>query len=365
VSDLLDRLRAWTWRSQGLDREAESPRQALATAICAYSSHPSGPLTLLARGRFDAAAFAALERDRHAIRLPGPRGSIFLLPVETAARIRAASDVPLAKLLPRLQWAGLDLAAYEALKPRVLDALAEPRSAADLERAVPVPGVKVDVVARVMAHEGLVLRIAESLRADRLRYVATAAWLGHPLEPAEPEPARAWLAAEYLRAFGPASVEDFAWWAGLTRSAARAAMAAVETVAIGDGLLLPAALEREWQAAPSAAPEALALVPKWDAYTMGLGPRGRRRLIADDHLALAYSKGGTGGAGATSGDGLPLVLRGGRAIANWSHTFSGAHMNVTVRPWERATVDLAELQPRLDEIAAFLGATSVSVAIAS
>ena len=134
---------------------------------------------------------------------------------------------------------------------------------------------------------------------------------------------------------------------------------------VGDGLLLPAALEREWRAAPSVAPGALALVPKWDAYTMGLGPRGRRRLIADDHLALAYSKGGTGGAGATSGDGLPLVLRGGRAIANWSHTFSGAHMNVTVRPWERATVDLAELQPRLDEIAAFLGASSVSVAMAN
>ncbi len=360
----LERLRAWTWHAQGFARETTSPGEALANTIAAYSSHPTAPLTLLARARFDRAAFETLEAERRAVRLPGPRGSIFLLPAETAARIRAATALPVARLAPRLKWAGLGLAAYEALKPRVIEALAEPLAAAELDRRVPVPGVKVDVAARTMAHEGLVLRLAGSLRADRLRYVATEAWLGAPLEtPGTPE-SLAWLAGEYLRAFGPATIADFAWWAGAARTAARAAIAAHETVDVGDGHLLPAASLAAWERTPPVPAGAIALLPKWDALTMGYAPGGRARFIDAGHLALAYSRGGAGGAGATSGDGHPLVLHEGRAIATWSHSFAGDRMTVVVFPWEPRPVNLDALRPELDEIARLLGGTSINVSFA-
>ncbi|MFN8506452.1 MAG: crosslink repair DNA glycosylase YcaQ family protein [Dehalococcoidia bacterium] len=365
MANLIERLRAWTWHAQGLAREAESPARALANVIGAYSSHPTAPLTLLARAHFDRAAFDALEAERRAVRLPGPRGSIFLLPVETAARVRAATAVPVAKLVPRLEWAGLSLAAYEALKPRILEALAEPLAAADLERRVPVPDVKVDVAARTMAHEGLVLRLAGSLRTDRLRYVATEAWLGAPLETPPAAESLAWLAGEYLRAFGPATIADFAWWAGVTRTAARAAVAAHETADAGDGHLLPAASLAAWERTPPIPAGAITLLPKWDALIMGYAPAGRARFIDAAHLALAYSRGGTGGAGATSGDGLPLVLHEGRAVANWSHSFAGNRMTVTVRPWESRALSLEAVRPGLDEIGRLLGATSVEVSFAT
>lgn len=58
-----------------------------------------------------------------------------------------------------------------------------------------------------MTFEGALLRVgAESPRSNALRYVAADRWLdGEGLPDADPDGALAWLAGEYLRAFGPAS----------------------------------------------------------------------------------------------------------------------------------------------------------------
>jgi hypothetical protein len=75
------------------------------------------------------------------------------------------------------------------------------------------------------------------------------------------------------------------------------------------------------------------VLPKWDSYTMGYAPDGRQRFIDDQYLPLAYTS-VTGSPGATSGDGLPLVLRRGRTVGTWSHRFDGHKLNVTVCPFE-------------------------------
>ena len=86
------------------------------------------------------------------------------------------------------------------------------------------------MVARVLAREGRVLRVGHSLRTDQLEYVATAAWLGQELEGVDRSEALEWLAREYLRAFGPARGVDFAWWAGVPRRSAAAALARLKTL---------------------------------------------------------------------------------------------------------------------------------------
>jgi hypothetical protein len=361
--DLPRRLRAWSYRRQHLGRAAPRPAEALRAVVGVYSSHPTAPLSLLSRCQsLDAEGFAALEQQREALRVPTMRGSIFLVPAGTAPRLFAATRLPLEQHARRLRFAGLDADEYERLKPRVLEQLQEPVTSGALQEALPIAGRLMTVV-RIMALEGLVLRLGTSLRTDNLRYVATEAWLGQPLGEGDPLASLQGLAGEYLRAFGPARVADFAWWSGATRRRAAAALGAADVVDLGGGLLLPADEQAAFEGVEPVDPDALDVLPKWDAYTMGHAPDGRQRLVDDQHLAIAYSAKDTG-AGATAGDGLPLVLRGGRAVATWAHRFTGNRMLVTVTPFESDALSRAVYERAFDEVGQLLGATTVEVTAA-
>lgn len=364
LRDMPWRLRAWSYRRQQLGRAASGPAEALRGVVAVYSSHPTAPLSLLSRSQwFDAERLGEMEQRREVLRLPAMRQSIFLLPAETAPRIFAATRLPLETKARSLRWAGLDWHEYTRLKQRVLEHTAEPITASALRKALKrAEGLMTGV--RIMTYEGLVLRLGSSLRIDSLRYVATEAWLGHPLEEADPVQSLNWLAEAYLRGYGPARVEDFAWWSGVTRRRASAALSAAGVVDIGGGLLLPADQQAAFERVEPIAAEAIAVLPKWDAYTMGHAPDGRQRLVDDEHLGSAYSTSGSA-SGATAGDGLPLVLCGGRAVANWSHRFEGNRMLVELTPFEGGA-----LPPPLDErafaeVGQLLGATVVEIVAAT
>jgi hypothetical protein len=343
-----EHVSAWSHTRQGLGHGHRDALTALRAVVGVYSSHPTAPLALAARcKRLDGEAFASLEADRKAVRIVGMRGSAFLVPTEVADDIIVATRRANGIQPSALRARGLDPAAYAALKPRILDAATEPLTPAELRRAL---GAAHDdqrpyMAMRLMAREGSVIRVGTGrMRTDDLRWVATAAWLGRPLgaEQADPEAALGRLAAAYLDAYGPARPIDFAWWAGVARARASAAVASVATVDVGGGLLLPAALEGAWRRTKPVDADAVDVLPKWDAYMMGYAPDGRTRFVDDAHLPLAYSTAATR-IGATAGDGLPLILRGGRAVATWTHRLDRDEMAVTVTPFSEAAAEARRL----------------------
>ena len=294
---LHDHLRAWTYRRQLLGQSGASGLEALRRLVGVYSSHPTAPLSLACRAPLTADAFKALEEGREAIRIPGMRGSNFLVPVDLAPRVFAATLYPMEKHAFRFKTAGITPEEYEALKPRLIDAAQEPVTAKVLQERVPVEG-KLPTIARIMCIEGLMLRVGGSLRSDNLSYVATEAWLGDPLEQLDQEPSLAWLAEAYLRAFGPARIADVAWWIGIPKGKAKTALAGAKLTDIGEGNLIPDDLVDAFNQVEPVDPEAIDLLPKWDALTMGLAGDGRRRFLNDEHRALAYvtKTGGQGSA---------------------------------------------------------------------
>jgi len=283
------------------------------------------------------------------------------VPTETAPRVVAATRLPIGRHAATLRAAGFDAAGYERLKARVLDRVREPMTPPAARQAVAMDG-EVTVGLRIMAREGLVLRVGGSLRADNPRYVATEAWLGRPLADADPEAALAWLADAYLRGYGPARVADFAWWSGVPKRRSAAAIAANDAVDLGGGLLLPADLAEAFGRVAPVDAEAVVLLPKWDAYTMGYAPDGRQRLIADADLGSAYT---LIGKAATAGDGLPLVLRGGQAVASWSHRFAGDRMLVRVTPFANESVPPVVADGAFAGVGRLLGATAIQVEVAT
>jgi hypothetical protein len=354
----LERLTAWSFQRQLLAQRAPSALHALEHVVGVYHTHPTAPLALQNRTiDLSAEQFKELEPLRQAVRIPAMRGSVFLVPTSTADVVYSATSTPLEKLGPQLRYANLDLETYQRLAPCVLECCDRPVTRAELRACLPVPE-DVYMVARILSRQGQVLRVGASLRTDQIKWVATTAWLGRPLEPVDRAEGLAWLARAYLSAFGPARVADFAWWAGCTRRAASVALAPSPTVE-RDGLLL---LEDDADAFDSVEPidaERIDVLPKWDGYTMGYAPDGRGRFIDDAYLKLAYTS-VSGSPGATAGDGLPLVLRGGRAVATWSHRFSGNQMAVSVAPFleqAKAPIDDAAFSAA----ASLLGASALTV----
>lgn len=330
------RLGWWSYRQQLLGQRGAEPQATLRDVIGVYSSHPSAPLSLHARVRgLDAPAFRALR----VLRLPAMRGSIHLLPRETAHLPFRALPEPPARSARRLEVFGLSAGRYAELRGRVLELATSPRTARELRAGLGVEKEMTGVVGQ-MTRDGELIRIgAAGLRSNELRYQV---W-----EPpqADQDQALAWLAGEYLRAFGPARRQDFEWWAGVSAARARRALGEHEVEEIDDGLLLPAQLRAAFDAVKRPPSRAVDLLPKWDCYTMGYPLAGRARFAHPDIVGSLYDQ---------RGDGLPVVLVEGMAAGTWS-LGPGTKVAFDVDLFEPPTPALsAALDGAKDRVRAFL-----------
>jgi hypothetical protein len=153
----------------------------------------------------------------------------------------------------------------------------------------------------------------------------------------DPHEARLELARRYLHAFGPASEQGFADWAGIPPARSRAAfetlaasLTAVRTP-IGDGWILAsdeAAFRR-----PGGAAAAARLLPSGDVYFLLQGADRERLVPEPDRRARLWTPRVWPGA----------VLVGGEIVGTWRR----AHAIVTVQPWrplERAEREAIEAE---------------------
>jgi hypothetical protein len=324
----VEQLRAFTYERQRLGRAARNGAEALRAVIGVYSTHPSAPLSLHARAaKFDGAAFRRLD----ALRLPAMRQSIHLLPRKTAHLAFRATPAPAADRAKRMRHFKVADKRYEELRATLLKAAKEPLTQEELREAAGAEAKEIKGVSAQMTRDAELVRVAagKGLRSNELRYQAV------KLDDADADEALAWLAGEYLRAFGPARVKDFTWWAGVTATRAKAALAEHETEDI-DGYLI---LTKDRAAfAKAKAPKGVDLIPKWDCYQMGYAPDGRDRFAHSDVLKRCYD---------FRGDGRPVILVDGEAAGTWEKGEIDLFDSVPKKV--RAAID-----KRLDEVNAFL-----------
>ena len=325
------RLRAFTYERQRLGRAARDGASALRDVVGVYSSHPSAPLSLHARtAQLDGASFRRLDT----LRLPAMRQSIHLLPRKTAHLAFHAVPAPASDRAKRFRYFKLTDDRYEDLRARVLKAAQEPKTQEELREATGVDAKELKGVSAQMTRDGELVRVAagKSLRSNELRYVVA------EVPQADADEALAWLAGEYLRAFGPVRVKDFAWWAGVGAKRAKQALAAHDTEELDDGYLIRREDRKAFEQAKPLK-DAVDLIPKWDCYQMGYAPDGRGRFAHPDVIDRCYD---------FRGDGVPVVLIDGQAAGTWQ----GGKVELfdTATKKQRDAID-----ERLAEVNGFLG----------
>jgi hypothetical protein len=236
-----------------------------------------------------------LYDDRGLVKVLGMRRTMFATPPAIAGVIHSAVTTDLAtaerkRLYGMLEGAGITtdarrwVAKVEAETLAVLHELGE-ATATDLTKLVPelreqIPfgegkkwGGTFGVSTRVLfllATEGRIIRGRPrgTWLSSMYRWVPIDRWIEGGLEPWSPELARAELVRRWLRAFGPGTRRDIAWWTGWTVARTTAALRAVDAVEVElDGGVVGYSLPDDLDATPEGEPW-VALLPALDTTIM-------------------------------------------------------------------------------------------------
>lgn len=363
MNHLTQKIRHWSLYRQRLINPAEDLEQALQDVIAVYSSHPSGPLSLKARVKiFHEQDFNALETEKTALRVPAMRESAYMFPAATAFRAMRATLPPGSDPYweKRYSQKGRALTAeyYQQWRQQILNMATRPLTIKEIKQGVDIPDEQVKPLLNRLAYAGDLLRNGSaSIRSNLISYVATESWLGKPIAQMEKEAAQIWLAGEYLRAFGPARVRDFQWWAGLTLTEAETAVAAHDTINIEPGLLLLASDLSTFTSFQAVESGRVVILPQWDCYTMGYAPDGRDRFVSPEKQPAVYGK-----LGATGGNALGVVLIDGLVTASWKSRFKGKKMQIDLLLFDRLPQPkFEEIREQFSEIGLLLGAGTAVV----
>jgi len=195
--------------------------------------------------------------------------------------------------------------------------------------------------------QGPVVARASGITRDQ-RFVLVEDWVADAAAPADP---LAELFRRYIDGHGPAGVADFAWWAGLPVTTARAAAEAsgLEPVEL-DPALDPAQRGAIGYVSPSrprrsASPEVLAL-PPFEEYFISYADR--TAVCAPEYLPPV----GPGSNGMVR----PILVARGRIVGVWTHSLAvGRHDDDPVPELLAAgAASDAEVAAALDRYAAFV-----------
>ncbi len=363
MPDLKNKLTHWSYQRQLLGKKAENFEQVLDSIIGVYSNHPTAALSLFARTKsFEEQAFYDLDKKQKAYRVPAMRQSVYWLPKAEAPVIMDATLDPADSMNweKRYSQSGRKIPPenYDAWAASILKATTTPLSVKELKGKTIVPDDKLKFVLNRMAFERKILRVgAKSLRSNIISYVSTEIWNGGTFEKTDQENAQARLAKKYLKAFGPARIKDFQWWAGITATAAKAAFSQIETVDLDENLLLLKEDQKDFEAFEIPKGDSLNILPQWDSYIMGYAPDGRERFVHPEMQHQIYGK-----LGATGGNGLGTILINGKAHGAWTSRFKGTKMEISLNLFEKIGAKLKkDLQNKFSEIGTLLEAKGLLI----
>jgi hypothetical protein len=151
------------------------------------------------------------------------------------------------------------------------------------------------------------------------RYALLADWARHPRSLSRDDALRE-LALRYFTGHGPATVQDLAWWAGVTLTDARAGLAAAREGLIELELDGTTYVHRQGLE-PAAA--GVHMLPGFDEYVLGYTDRSAQ--LAPPHMEVIVPGG--------NGMFLATIVVDGEVVGTWRKHPSAKRMRVTIEPF--------------------------------
>lgn len=315
------------WAATHLDRRPSSILEVATGSLGLYVAPPVSHLELAARiPGYVPADLETLMEERRLIGLRCLRGSAFLMPVELLPVVVPATRDRNVKAFRTYIDRNLTSDGYEVWAERI-DGVIGDRMAtkAEIVAALDPPEADRPIMSNVvsqMATESRLVGVRQpvSWRSARIAYTRWETWLpGVDVESPDQTEAGAELARWYFDRFGPATIDDFAWWSGLTKTRSRIL---VDLAGIEPG----PAPETFGAGRLGDPPGGVRLLPIWD--TLFVTWKDRSRFLPDELLPFVYD---------SSGNATSVVLVDGVVAGVWSMGPADDPLVITVAPFGRFT----------------------------
>lgn len=264
----------------------------------------------------------ALVNDRTLLRASAFRGSLFLINTQDfPIYFRTFHHLLFQRGLQRLQEEKITKAHLLHFADLLTDA--DPVLPLSLQNIIEIiyPGRKErpdnDLARRLvqkLCDMGVLVRAsAKGWKGNEFTYALLKKWVPDiSLKPDNPETARTETVRKYLRAYGPATVEDIAWWTGLPIVQCQRSIAHLRREAVrfhvetyrDDMIGLKETVDSLKKGIPFE--EEIQVLPPWDPYTLGW--RCRRRIADKDLLPFIFD---------AQGNASSVIVDCGRVIGLW------------------------------------------------
>jgi hypothetical protein len=178
-------------------------------------------------------------------------------------------------------------------------------------------------------------------------------WVPAPRQLARDE-ALAELATRYFASHGPATVDDFATWAGLTLADARSGIETTKS-----GLCSEKYGDKEFWSASGAPDHAthdtsgVYLLPGFDEYLLGY--KDRRAVLASEHAGKVVPGG--------NGIFFPIIVVDGQVVGTWRRELKRSCVAITLHPFTQLDVAEESIRAAAKRFSDFLDVPLMSVEI--
>ncbi|MDB5270290.1 MAG: winged helix DNA-binding protein [Hymenobacter sp.] len=277
------------------------------------------------------------------------RGTMHLVPAEDAAwMVQLLAPRVLRGLTARLRQLELDEATIERSKTVFHEALCGGRrlTRAGMMLALEQAGISTQGQRgyHLLGHTAQLGHICFGPLLERQQtFVLLDEWVPQARKLAR-EDGLAELAGRYFRSHGPATVHDFANWAGLTLADAQQGLEAAQPALVSEKVADKTYWLAAGETAAASAAGGIQLLPGFDEYLLGY--RDRRAVLAAEHAAKVVPGG--------NGVFKPMVVMDGQIVGTWQRTVKKGAVDVAVSLFGGGPVPEEALAAAARQYAGFL-----------
>jgi DNA glycosylase AlkZ-like len=301
----------------------------------------------------------ALWKNRVLVKTSVMRQTLHLIPADQfdfyIAALRSSRVAAVLGVMSRL---GIEREEAEALTPLIMEILSPgPQSRGAIGAALrPKVSKRVRAwmdrvwsIVRIPMAEGLICYGGGE--GNEATFVRVDQWMRGKRRTISEEQARARLFRCYLRAYGPATLKDFAHWSGMPAGQVRPLpsllAAELEEITVDGKVCLLLREDVDALAASIAEANSVRLLPHFDPYL--LAHREKDHLVAPRHYKRVYRN---------QGWISPVVLVDGTVAGIWGYTIQGKKLMVTAEAFDKvSTAVRSKLTEEAENLAGFLATT--------